>query len=193
MSTVLTRASLPAPRAGWETRARCRNLPAGLDFTELTEQAERQAERTGGTYSYRAPDGLTVVRDFAADLERARALCASSSCPVLASCRATALAVTDITGFVGGLTEKQRHGWRKRNKVTVRPVTAADLLPPDVHVRDRAISGTRVNDVTVIAVRDLAGQGMESAEIAAKLGIPVTTVRHCRQILAGSRARRGDR
>lgn len=183
---ALTRASLPAPDQEWETRALCRANLAGLDLTEITAQAAREANRHGGTYTYETRAG-EVVRDYEADLQIARQLC--RACPVVAQCRSNALAVTDVAGVAGGMTEAERASWRRRNGVKVSPLTARDLLPPDVSVRDNGRVLARVNDPTLHAVRALAARDMGSDDIAVALGVPVTTVRHCRQLITGSKSR----
>jgi hypothetical protein len=187
VTAVLTRASVPAPADGWEQQAACRATVGGLDLTELTESARKEAARNDGAYTYETRAGV-VTRDYAADLAVAQQLCAA--CPVVAQCRAAALAVTDVAGFAGGLTEAQRTDWRKRNKVKVRPGTARDLLPPDVAVRDDGQTLARVTEPILLAVRHMVAMDHTSEAIATSLGVPVTTVRHSRQILAGSRARK---
>lgn len=207
MTVLAHRAPLPpSPTRGWEQRAACRDVPAGLDLTELTDAHRRDADRSRGTFTVELRGGVQV-RSWAQDLAAARQVC--GGCPVLAECRLTALAFTDVAGFVGGMTEEQRETWRTRRRVRVRPLSGADVVTVDeltpVFVAEQVETGPaparrgHLPDAVVTAILRLSAAGLDASEIASRLagveertGVRVTetTVAYVRQTFHGSKTRR---
>jgi hypothetical protein len=134
----------------------------------------------------RGVDYTAIDTDRHPDYPAGKAACAA--CPVLDECRTTALGVLDLAGLAGGLLAGQRRAYRARHGLRVTTSTR-DWLPADVALRDAGKVPDRVPDHVVAQVSQLAADGLTGAEIAVRLGIGETTVKHCRQLANGGRTR----
>lgn len=126
------------------------------------------------------PLDLTEVSEASdpMDLAEARALCAA--CPVLAACRRYALRETDVAGVVAGMTEQERHAWRRHNRVTVTPVDIVDVTPAQhltAAVTDDLPTGSGVPDRVVQVVLRMTDAGVTAEDIVAHLSHPAVTHR----------------
>ena len=89
----MTSPLLPRPIASdweWQESAACRELPTEMFFYTDGERGPRRKNRENA----------------------AKAVCAS--CPVIAACRAHALAVQEPYGIWGGLSEDERRALKRR-------------------------------------------------------------------------------